>query len=265
MAVKATMPSICPGPIIYGNLKDSPGIFLLTEFVDVSARPSAQNRTQPLSFARKLAKLHLASPNTDRSSRDRPFGFHVETCAGPIPQRNDWTSSWSEFYANNRLRHVAMMVAARHHGEDLLVKQVERVAVEVVPKLLDDAHLNEGKGIKPSLVHGDLWSGNKARGVIYDADGHHDGIQDYVFDASCCYAHSEYELGLMRMFGGFSAGFFSEYHKLVPKTAPVAEYEDRMLLYQLYHWLINYAISGGGFKDEALDCIDKLLLKYGSS
>jgi hypothetical protein len=51
--------------------------------------------------------------------------------------------------------------------------------------------------------------------------------------ASARYAHNKDESGIMRMFGGFSAGFFHEYHRLVPNTHPTAEYEDRNKLYQL--------------------------------
>lgn len=54
-----------------------------------------------------------------------------------------------------------------------------------------------------------------------------------IFDSSCCYAHSEYELGIMKMFGGFSEGFFEEYHRLIPKTYPEDEYDDRLSLYAL--------------------------------
>ena len=54
-----------------------------------------------------------------------------------------------------------------------------------------------------------------------------------MFDPSACYAHSECELGIMRMFGGFGARFLKEYHELCPKTEPVAEYEDRVSLYEL--------------------------------
>lgn len=79
-------------------------------------------------------------------------------------------------------------------------------------------------------MHGDLWSGNKGRARIGGDDG---AVEDVVFDPSACYAHSEYELGIMRMFGGFGEGFFKEYHKLCPKTEPVEEYEDRVQLYEL--------------------------------
>lgn len=58
-------------------------------------------------------------------------------------------------------------------------------------------------------------------------------MEEVVFDPSACYAHSEYELGIMRMFGGFGRGFFAEYHDLCPKTEPRVEYEDRVRLYEL--------------------------------
>lgn len=55
--------------------------------------------------------------------------------------------------------------------------------------------------------------------VTYGAETRHRGrvenksvIEDVAFDTSCCSAHSEYKLGLMRMFSGFSAGFFIKYH-----------------------------------------------------
>lgn len=75
-----------------------------------------------------------------------------------------------------------------------------------------------------------LWSGNKGKGIIGGSDG---PIEEVVFDPSACYAHSEYELGIMRMFGGFGGSFMKEYHDLCPKTEPVAEYEDRVSLYEL--------------------------------
>ena len=106
---------------------------------------------------------------------------------------------------------------------------IEKAASVVLPKLLGNGHLGGKRGVKPAFVHGDSWSGNKARGRL----GGKGGIEDVAFDVSSCYAHSEYELGLMRMFGGFSAGFFSEYHRLIPKTEPTHEYEDRMKLYQM--------------------------------
>lgn len=66
--------------------------------------------------------------------------------------------------------------------------------------------------------------------------------EEVIFDSSACYAHSEYELGIMNMFSGslFGRRFWAEYHELVPKTEPREEYEDRVQLYELYHHLNHH-------------------------
>lgn len=107
-------------------------------------------------------------------------------------------------------------------------KLVEGVISRVVPRLLGDQHLNNGKGVIPVVVHGDLWCGNATRGRMTDGS-----LEDVIFDPSACYAHSEYELGIMRMFGGFGRSFINEYHRICPKTEPADEYEDRVSLYEL--------------------------------
>ena len=182
-----------------------------------------------LSLAQKLAKLHSA-PVPTPSGFSRPvFGFPVMTCVGRTHQNNAWSRSWPKFFAENRLR-VVWKLVENNHGTDLeLMSLLDRVIKEVVPRLLGNGHLGGREGVKPALVHGDLWSGNKTRGRV----GGKGSIEDVTFDAGSCYAHSEYELGIMRMFGGFSAGFFKEYHRLVPKTEPKNEYDDRLNLYEL--------------------------------
>ena len=80
----------------------------------------------------------------------------------------------------------------------------------------------------PVVVHGDLWSGNWGKGRIGE------GVEeDVVFDGSACYAHSEYEFGIMSMFGGVGEDFEREYQRLVPRSEPVEEFDDRVRLYEL--------------------------------
>ena len=69
----------------------------------------------------------------------------------------------------------------------------------------------------------------------------------------------------MRMFGGFGSSFFNEYHKLCPKTEPVAEYEDRISLYELYHHLNHHALFGGGYRSGAVRIMQNLIRKYGKA
>ena len=150
-------------------------------------------------------------------------------CCGDTEQPNNYTESWADFYAQDRLLAI-LKKSERTNGKDPTLRSlVEKTVAEIVPRLIGDKHLNGGKGVTPVVVHGDLWSGNKGRGRI----GGRGAIEDVVFDPSACYAHSEYELGIMRMFGGFGGSFLKEYHQICPKCEPVDEYEDRVNLYEL--------------------------------
>ena len=68
---------------------------------------------------------------------------------------------------------------------------------------------------------------------------------------------------LIGRFGGFGADFMKEYHNICPKTEPVEEYDDRVMLYELYHHLNHYAMFGGGYRGGAVSMIKTLLKKYG--
>jgi len=52
------------------------------------------------------------------------------------------------------------------------------------------------------------------------ADG---SLEDVIFDPSACYAHSGYDLGIMRMLGGFGKSFPNEYHRIFSKTESAEE------------------------------------------
>jgi len=171
----------------------------------------------------------------------------VTTCCGATPQDNTWTATWGEFFATRRLGAI-LGSCEKARGEDPELRTlVARVRAEVVPRLVGAV---EKKGaIKPALVHGDLWSGN--------VHG------DVVFDPSSCYAHAEFEHGIMRLFGGFGGDFWDEYWKVRPKDEPREEYEDRVELYMLYHQLNHYALFGGGYRGGAVRSMIELIGKYG--
>ena len=153
------------------------------------------------------------------------FGFPVPTCCGATEQPNDWKYSWADFYAENRLGAILDSCRRNGNADGALEKAVGRIIGEVVPRLLGDDHL---RGVYPVVVHGDLWAGNHGAGRIAGGP-----VEEVVFDPSCVYGHSEFELGIMNMFGGFGSSFWKEYEKLVPKSEPAEEWEDRILLYEL--------------------------------
>ncbi|KAH7320258.1 fructosamine kinase [Stachybotrys elegans] len=253
-AINSAVPNFCPRSHAHGPMSSRSGyFFLVTDFLDMSSSaPSGSG----LSFAAKLAKLHT-TPAPIPDGFDRPvFGFPVTTCCGDTPQDNSWKASWADFYADNRLRSI-LRIARKQNGPDQeLADAVETVASEVVPRLIGNDTV---KDIVPVVCHGDLWSGNHSRGQI----GGQGGCEEVCYDPSAVYGHSEYDLGIMKMFGGSGVSFWNEYTTLVPKAEPKSEWEDRIQLYELYHHLNHFAIFGGGYRGGAMSIMKRLISKYG--
>ncbi|CZR53835.1 related to fructosamine-3-kinase [Phialocephala subalpina] len=185
-AIHSTVPSLCPVSHAHGNLSSGNGSFLATDFLNLSASGSSGSGQ---SLAQKLAKLHSTPAPVPEGYEEPQFGFPVPTCCGDTQQDNSYRSSWAEFYADCRLRHI-LKCAEKNNGKDSeLDNLVEKTALTVVPRLLKDGYLKgpDGRSIKPVtspsfshgifthptpppppqvVIHGDLWSGNHGRGTI---------------------------------------------------------------------------------------------------
>ncbi len=241
-AVADAVADFCPRAHAHGTLEDRTNThFLATDFLELGGGGSAGAGR---SLAAKLAEMHTRDMSGAAPDKAKPFGFPANTCCGSTEQDNTWKASWAEFYADNRLRHIAKACRRRNGPDAGLEAAVEHTAATVVPRLLSDGHLRSSQGgdqsggggpIRPVVIHGDLWSGNHGRGRIVRASGvgGTTGVEEVVFDPSSVYGHAEYELGIMRMFGGYSPSFWREYAALVPKDEPVEEWEDRLALYEL--------------------------------
>ncbi|KAF7196932.1 Ketosamine-3-kinase [Pseudocercospora fuligena] len=258
-AMHDVVPTLCPKSYGHGKFADMPDkSFLVTDFLELSGRFSGKS-SSGMSLAQKLAKLHTTPAPVPEGYDKSQFGFPATTCCGDTPQDNTYESSWADFYANRRLRFI-MKQSRKSNGADKELEQlIENTCTKVIPKLIGDRHLNGGKGITPVVVHGDLWSGNASAGKLPGMSE----PEELVYDSSAVYGHSEFELGIMKMFGGFGGSFLKEYHELVPKTEPVEEYEDRVKLYELYHHLNHHALFGGGYKSGAVSIMRSLIGKYG--
>ncbi|KAJ6127398.1 hypothetical protein N7523_003010 [Penicillium sp. IBT 18751x] len=242
-AISSAVPGFCPRALAWGTLDEESNrpknFFLVTEFLDLSGAKgrSGGDANAPTSLAYRLGKLHTTPAPPDPKTGRRRFGFPVATFCGDTKQPNRFCDSWAEFYANERLLTILKTSEERNGRDEGLRELVEKTANEVVPRLLGDGHLGynssgEGEGIVPVVVHGDLWSGNADPGTIV-GNGGDEKAGDVVYDACSVYGHSEFDLGIMHMFGGFGAHFFNQYHRVVPKTEPVEEYDDRVRLYEL--------------------------------
>lgn len=61
-----------------------------------------------------------------------------------------------------------------------------------------------------------------------------------MFDPASFYGHSEYDLAISKMFGGFSSSFFDSYHRVIPQAAG---FRKRVDLYKLFHYLNHWYVS----------------------
>jgi protein-ribulosamine 3-kinase len=183
-------------------------------------------------LGRSLAEMHLAEPAAAQA-REGKFGFDVENTIGGTLQPNGWMDSWVEFFRERRLRHQLLLT-----GDSELLRVGDRVC-----ERMDDLFASCGD-VKPSILHGDLWSGNinAAAGV------------PVVFDPACYYGHHEAEFG-MSWCAGFTPNFWAAYRDLIPKAPG---FKERHNLYTAYHALNHYNLFRGGYKAMALACLNRL-------
>jgi fructosamine-3-kinase len=98
----------------------------------------------------------------------------------------------------------------------------------------------------PALIHGDLWSGN----YMYTSKG------TALIDPAVYYADREMEFAIITMFGGFSQTFFDAYNEINPLEP---DWNERNLIYQLYHILNHYYLFGGGYLQQALSMVKRFV------
>lgn len=76
-----------------------------------------------------------------------------------------------------------------------------------------------------------------------------------IFDPASCFGHYEYELGIMRMFGGFGSDFYETYHAYWPKESG---FERRIDMYELYHALNHMYLFGTSYKANCMSLLRRL-------
>lgn len=111
------------------------------------------------------------------------------------------------------------------------------------------ADLFEGVTVTPSLIHGDLWSGNIS--VVASEDG---GSEWCILDPAVYYGHHEAEWG-MSWCASFGAEFWDGYRSLVPQAPGFA---TRRRLYEAYHKLNHAVLFGGGYISDAQGLLEGL-------
>ncbi len=154
------------------------------------------------------------------------YGYDKDNYIGPNPQKNAFLKEWGSFFIEFRLTYQISLIK----NSDVQ-KSFSSVLQNNKNKLQD--FLNEHT-VHPSLVHGDLWSGN----VLYGAE------KVWLIDPAVYFADREVDIAMSEMFGGFSSYFHESYEKEYPKSKA---YQIKKVVYNLYHYLNHYNLFGSGY------------------
>lgn len=211
-AIEQTNTIAIPEIIVYDQVQDLE--FLILAFIE-QGRPSPQVWEL---FGEQLAKLH--------QNYGTYYGWGKNNYIGSLKQSNNHHVDFISFFQSERLQ-PQIDLAIR---KGLLYKK----EIDAFDKLF--AHLPDIiPEAMPSLVHGDLWSGN----FIVGSSG-----KPYLIDPSIQYNFRETDIAFTHLFGGFDQRFYESYHANFP-LAP--GFSERVKIYNLYPLLVHLNIFGSSY------------------
>src|SRR5258706_3145126 len=180
--------------------------FHILEYLDLG------REGDPAALARALAAVHAV--------RRESYGWPRDNYIGTSPQCNRRSVSWPRFWEEARLA-PQLELAGRNRMGRTLVRKGERL-IAALPRLIGS------HAPTPSMLHGDLWSGNA--GFLQDGT-------PVIFDPAVYCGDREADLAMTELFGGFAPAFYSADREIAPLPTG---YTIRKTLYNLYH-ILNHA------------------------
>ena len=182
------------------------------------------------------AAVHVAALHEVRGTQ---FGLERDTLIGPLHQPNAASENWVTFFREHRL-----LYTAREAGESGRLpldvhRRIEKLASKLDNLISEPAH--------PSLLHGDLWTGN----VLVAQDR----ISGFV-DPAIYYGHAEMDLAFSTLFGTFGNAFFQRYQQHRPLEPGF--FEARRDIYNLYPLLVHVRLFGGSYASQ----VDQIVRRF---
>ena len=225
LALQATATVRVPMPVCWGVAGES--AYLVQEYLELGST----SESSAALLGMQLAQLH-------RHTAEH-YGWHRANTIGSTPQINTISNDWLHFWREQRLNYQ-LQLAAQHGFGGSLQRKGERLmnALELI--------LADHKP-PPSLLHGDLWSGNHA--TLEDG-------QPVIFDPASYYGDRETDLAMTELFGGYPRQFYAAYSEHYPLDQG---YRLRKTLYNLYHILNHLNLFGGGYAAQAEHMMDTLV------
>jgi len=179
-------------------------------------------------LGQQLAQMH-------RETTHGQFGWQHDNFIGNTIQPNHWSSNWSTFFSEQRIAWQLQLLSE---------KSILFGSIDYIAQICHDALLHHY--VTPSLVHGDLWQGNT--GFTFE--------QGLIFDPACYYGDREVDIAMTELFGQFPDDFYHGYQAEYPLDEG---YEQRKLVYNLYHVLNHANIFGGIYIEQAKSMLSRII------
>ncbi len=212
-------------PTVLGVNDDPP--WLVLQWIEEGR--SVSGTEQDLGVA--LAQLHQAPC--------AQFGRADERSTGSLGLPNAPCQSWAEFYGTQRLLPLAAIAAERHALSATTIRRIEQLAERL------DEHGDAD--VQASRLHGDLWAGNR----LVDVEG-----RSWLIDPACHGGHREFDLAMMRLFGGFGDACFAAYQEYWPLAAG---WQERIALHQLAPLIVHAIKFGSAYVDSTEAALDRYI------
>lgn len=212
-----------PDIINFGEI-DSQAYIIMEHIEVVPATPSFWNN-----LGTGLAQLHKSTASK--------YGLDHNNFIGSLYQQNDFDEVWTDFFINNRLE-VQLQLALQKQLINTPFSQEFRKIYKVIKALVPD--------LEPSLLHGDLWSGN-----ILSTNN----ATAALIDPAVYFGSREIEIAFTYLFGGFDYQFYQSYDENFPLEPG---FKDRIDLYNLYPLMVHLNMFGTGY----LGAIRNTIRKY---
>ncbi len=216
-------------PRIYDFGSDEKESFLLMEYIESGRKQ--KHSSEELGI--RLAKMHQS--DAGGFVEGGKYGFLHDNYIGCGYQNNEAEDSWIDFFIHKRLQPQFEKAGSYWNREDR--RRIDRFLGKV------REYLEEPD--KPSLLHGDLWSGN----YMIDQKGN-----PWLIDPAVYVGHAEADLAMTELFGGFDESFYASYREIAGIDP---YYKDRKEIYNLYHLLNHLNMFGGTYLHSVRNIFEK--------
>jgi fructosamine-3-kinase len=206
-------------------VSDASPAFLVLEWIE----PGTAGASTEVDLGRRLADLHRAGAPC--------FGREDRRTTGSLALPNQPAQTWVEFHASCRLLPLTRLASEAGALPTATIARLEALAGGLGAL---DVPLEP-----PARLHGDLWGGNRLVGA---------GGRSWLIDPAAHGGHREFDLAMMRLFGGFGDDCFGAYDDAFPLADG---WRDRVALHQIAPLVVHAIKFGGGYVGAATAAIER--------